>query len=89
MQGPELRAVLELNPSALEQAAALDKERKLTGKRSDLHGIPVLLKVCCSTNKSPLVQRLWRQDNIATIASEGWHTPIVTSVLNIQSRSQA
>ncbi|KAF8800154.1 amidase signature enzyme [Phlegmacium glaucopus] len=44
LQGPELRAVLELNPSALEQAALLDKERKVKGKRSDLHGIPVLLK---------------------------------------------
>jgi amidase len=55
LQGPELRAVLELNPSALEQAAVLDKERKLTGKRSELHGIPVLLKVCYFTNKSFLV----------------------------------
>lgn len=53
-KGPELRAVLELNPSALEQAAALDKERKLTGKRSLLHGIPVLLKVCLFTNNPPL-----------------------------------
>ena len=45
MQGPELRAVLELNPSALAQAAELDQERKQKGKRSDLHGIPILLKV--------------------------------------------
>ncbi|KAK1220644.1 hypothetical protein PQX77_016597 [Marasmius sp. AFHP31] len=44
LNGPALRAVLELNPSALEQAAALDKERKLDGKRSLLHGIPILLK---------------------------------------------
>ncbi|KAF7800231.1 hypothetical protein EIP86_011478 [Pleurotus ostreatoroseus] len=44
LQGPELRAILEMNPSALAQAAALDKERKLTGKRSLLHGIPILLK---------------------------------------------
>ena len=44
LKGPQLRAVLELNPSALAQAAALDKERKLTGKRSPLHGIPILLK---------------------------------------------
>ena len=55
LQGPELRAVLELNPSALKQAAALDKERKLTGKRSHLHGIPILLKVCLFTINSPLV----------------------------------
>ncbi|PPQ69889.1 hypothetical protein CVT26_014152 [Gymnopilus dilepis] len=44
LKGPALRAVLETNPSALAQAAALDKERKLFGKRSLLHGIPVLLK---------------------------------------------
>ena len=55
LQGPELRAVLELNPSALKQAAALDKERKLTGKRSHLHGIPVLLKVCLFTINSSLI----------------------------------
>ena len=44
LKGPQLRAVLETNPSALAQAAALDKERKTTGKRSPLHGIPILLK---------------------------------------------
>ncbi|KAJ6472347.1 amidase signature enzyme [Mycena vitilis] len=44
IKGPGLRAVLELNPSALKQAALLDRERRLTGKRSELHGIPVLLK---------------------------------------------
>ncbi|KAJ6469167.1 amidase signature enzyme [Mycena vitilis] len=44
LNGPGLRAVLETNPSALKQAAVLDAERKLTGKRSALHGIPILLK---------------------------------------------
>ncbi|KAF9553773.1 amidase signature enzyme [Agrocybe pediades] len=44
LKGPALRAVLEINPSALAQAAALDKERKVKGKRSALHGIPILLK---------------------------------------------
>ncbi|THH21411.1 hypothetical protein EW146_g124 [Bondarzewia mesenterica] len=44
LQGPILRAVIEMNPSALTQAAALDKERKLKGARSPLHGIPILLK---------------------------------------------
>ena len=44
MQGPQLRAVLELNPSALSEAAKLDAERKEKGKRSELHGIPILLK---------------------------------------------
>ncbi|THU98508.1 amidase signature enzyme [Dendrothele bispora CBS 962.96] len=44
LKGPELRAVIEINPSALSQAAALDAERKTTGKRSLMHGIPILLK---------------------------------------------
>ncbi|KAG8711031.1 hypothetical protein FRC09_020808, partial [Ceratobasidium sp. 395] len=44
MEGPALRAVIETNPSALEQAAALDAERKRSGKRSVLHGIPIMLK---------------------------------------------
>ncbi|KAI0291777.1 amidase signature enzyme [Multifurca ochricompacta] len=44
LQGPTLRAVIELNPSALKQAAELDFERKLSGPRGPLHGIPILLK---------------------------------------------
>ena len=44
LNGPKLRAVLEMNPSAMHQADMLDKERKLHGKRGLLHGIPVLLK---------------------------------------------
>jgi amidase len=49
--------VLELNPSGLKQAALLDIERKRSGKRSELHGIPVLLKV--SDASFPLeVQRI-------------------------------
>ncbi|KAF8753006.1 Amidase signature enzyme [Rhizoctonia solani] len=44
LKGPKLRAVIELNPQAIAQAAALDAERKRTGKRSPLHGIPILLK---------------------------------------------
>src|SRR3954469_4913710 len=43
-QGPSLRAVLTLNPKALETARALDAERKAKGRRSPLHGIPVVLK---------------------------------------------
>ncbi len=43
-QGPSLRAVLTLNPKALETARALDAERKLRGPRSPLHGIPIVLK---------------------------------------------
>ena len=42
--GPKLRAVIEINPDALALAEALDDERKRSGPRSFLHGIPVLLK---------------------------------------------
>lgn len=41
--GPDLRAVLEVNPDALALAAALDKARA-DAKRGPLYGIPVLLK---------------------------------------------
>src|SRR6185503_3444117 len=43
-QGPALHAVMALNPKALETARALDAERKAKGRRSPLHGIPVVLK---------------------------------------------
>ena len=43
-QGPALNAVIELNPDALNIAAALDDERKTKGPRGPLHGIPVLIK---------------------------------------------
>jgi amidase len=43
-KGPRLNAVITLNPKALEQARALDAERKAKGRRSPLHGIPIVLK---------------------------------------------
>src|SRR5262245_4940345 len=43
-KGPKLHAVMALNPKALDTARALDAERKTKGKRSALHGIPVVLK---------------------------------------------
>jgi amidase len=43
-KGPGLRAVLTLNPRALETARALDAERRSKGPRSPLHGIPIVLK---------------------------------------------
>src|SRR3954469_21109401 len=42
--GPKIHAVITLNPKAMEQARALDAERKAKGPRSPLHGIPVVLK---------------------------------------------
>lgn len=42
--GPKLDAVIELNPSAVTEAAARDAERKAGKVRGPLHGIPVLIK---------------------------------------------
>ena len=42
--GPTLRSVQEINPEALAIARTLDDERRATGARGPLHGIPVLLK---------------------------------------------
>ncbi|KAG2076379.1 amidase signature enzyme [Suillus decipiens] len=44
LEGPALHAIIETNPNALLQAAALDDERKVKGSRGPLHGIPLLLK---------------------------------------------
>src|SRR5262245_29392245 len=43
-KGPELRAIIETNPDALQIAEQLDAERKAGKVRGPLHGIPVLLK---------------------------------------------
>jgi len=42
--GPKLNAVIYLNPEALAEARMLDEERRSRGRRSPLHGIPVVLK---------------------------------------------
>ena len=42
--GPQLNAILLLNPNAIETARAMDAERLAKGRRSPLHGIPVVLK---------------------------------------------
>ncbi len=43
-KGPELRAVIEINPEALAIARQMDAERKSGKIRGPLHGIPVLIK---------------------------------------------
>ncbi len=52
-QGPKLNSVITLNPHALDEARALDKERKEKGPRSPLHGIPVLAKDVFDTVQMP------------------------------------
>ena len=51
--GPALNAVIHLNPRALEEARALDRERRERGPRSALHGIPVVLKDNIDTGDMP------------------------------------
>lgn len=42
--GPSINSVIYLNPQALEEAEALERELQNTGPRSRMHGIPVMLK---------------------------------------------
>lgn len=44
VNGPKLNSLIELNPDALEIARALDEERRRSGPRGPLHGIPLVLK---------------------------------------------
>ena len=41
---PILKALLEVNPDAMADAEALDRERREHGSRGPLHGIPIVLK---------------------------------------------
>src|SRR5258708_3436108 len=43
-KGPRVNSVLEINPDARKIAKALDLERRHSGPRGPLHGIPVMLK---------------------------------------------
>jgi len=43
-RGPRLNAIITLNPKALQEAEALDRERAAKGPRGPLHGIPVIVK---------------------------------------------
>ena len=52
--GPRLNSVFHLNPRAIEDARALDAERLATGRRTPLHGIPVVLKANIAVAGWPL-----------------------------------
>jgi len=43
-KGLDLRSIIQLNPDARHIAAQLDQERRRSGPRGPLHGIPILLK---------------------------------------------
>ncbi len=51
--GPAVNAVIYLNEDAVEQARSLDRERLASGRRSALHGIPVVLKDNIDTASMP------------------------------------
>jgi amidase len=42
--GPRLNSIVALNPQALDEAEALDRERATNGARGPLHGVPILVK---------------------------------------------
>lgn len=51
--GPALNAMIWLNPNALAEAEALDRERELRGPRGPMHGIPIVLKDNYDTHDLP------------------------------------
>lgn len=48
-RGPRLNALIMLNPNAVREAEALDRERASQGPRGPMHGIPVIVKDNYST----------------------------------------
>ena len=52
-KGPRLNSIITINPAALAEAEALDKERAAKGPRGPLHGIPVLVKDNYDTKDMP------------------------------------
>jgi amidase len=67
-RGPNLRAVLETNPHALDIAADLDRERLAQGPRGLLHGVPILIKDNIETADHMMT-------TAGSLALEGWYAP--------------
>ena len=53
VDGPALNSMIFVNPRALEEAEALDRERQTKGTRGPLHGIPIVLKDNYDTRDMP------------------------------------
>ncbi len=51
--GPHLNSILSLSPDTLDVARGLDRERRRSGPRGPLHGIPILLKDIIDTADLP------------------------------------
>lgn len=52
-QGPMLNSIIRINPRAQEIARQLDAERRSSGPRSLLHGVPILMKDNYNTDDMP------------------------------------
>ncbi|MGC4071506.1 MAG: amidase family protein [Nibricoccus sp.] len=52
-KGPAINSIIYLNPKALDEARALDAQRKAGKVRGPLHGIPVVLKDNFNTTDMP------------------------------------
>jgi amidase len=66
--GPELGAVLETNPHALDLADELDRERRTHGPRGPLHGVPILIKDNVETADRMMT-------TAGSLALDGWYAP--------------
>jgi len=66
--GPNLSAVIETNPHALDIAAELDRERQSHGPRGALHGVPILIKDNVETADRMMT-------TAGSLALEGWYAP--------------
>src|SRR5262245_44858182 len=64
--GPAINAMIATNPHAIDDAAALDRERATRGPRGPLHGVPVVIKDNYETADMPTTA--------ASIALKGWTT---------------
>lgn len=53
LAGPKLASIVRINPEALAVAAALDEERRRSGPRSLMHGIPIVVKDNYNTQGLP------------------------------------
>ncbi len=81
--GPRLNSVIEINPDALAIADSLDRERRETGPRGPLHGIPILIKDNLDT-----ADRM--QTTAGSLALEGHHAQEDSTVAaKLRSRGRA